>query len=144
MKTNFHMHTTWCDGSDDPETVILSAIAKGFGTIGFSSHSSYPDDSACTIPAARLADYFAEVRALAAKHSASIKVLCGVEADYIPDSTDPDRSRYAAFRPDYIIGSVHYVIATDGGRVPVDHSPPLLTEGIAKHFAGDAEAYIRA
>ena len=144
MKTNFHTHTTWCDGSDDPEAVVLSAIAKGFATIGFSSHSSYPDDSACTVPAAKLAGYFADIRALAAKHSGRIAVSCGVEADYIPGSTDPDRSRYAAFRPDYIIGSVHYVIAPDGGRVPVDHSPPLLMDGIAAHFGGDAEAYVRA
>ena len=52
MKTNYHTHTIWCDGKDDPETVILSAIDKGFDEIGFSSHATYPDDSACTVPAA--------------------------------------------------------------------------------------------
>lgn len=144
MKTNYHTHTTWCDGKDSPEAVILYAIAKGFGEIGFSSHSSYPDDSACTVPAAKLPGYFAEIRALADRHQGRIGVLCGVEADYIPGSTDPDRSRYADFAPDYIIGSIHYVIAPDGGRVPVDHSPPLLMEGICRHFGGDAEAYVRA
>ena len=144
MKTNFHTHTTWCDGRDDPETVVRSAIERGFAAIGFSSHSSYPDDSACTVPAAKLADYFAEIRSLAAKYRDRIEILCGVEADYIPGSTDPDRARYAAFAPDYIIGSIHYVIAPDGERVPVDHSPPLLKEGVAAHFGGDAERYIRA
>ena len=144
MKTNFHTHTTWCDGKDEPEAVILSAIDGGFDAIGFSSHSSYPDDSACTVPAAKLAGYFADIRALAAKHGDRIRVRCGVEADYIPGSTDPDRARYAAFAPDYIIGSIHYVIAPDGARVPVDHSPPLLKDGVAAHFGGDAEAYVRA
>ena len=124
--------------------MVRAAIGKGLQTLGFSSHSSYPDDSACTVPAAKLADYFADVRALAAKYSGRIKVMCGVEADYIPGSTDPDRVRYAAFSPDYIIGSVHYVIAPDGERVPVDHSPALLKDGIAAHFGGDVEAYIRA
>lgn len=144
MKANYHTHTTWCDGKDDPETVIRSAIAKGFDVLGFSSHSTYPDDNACTVPAEKLADYFADVRRLAAKYAGQIKVLCGVEADYIPGSTDPDRARYAAFAPDYIIGSVHYVVAPDGARVPVDHSPPLLQAGLAAHFGGDAEAYVRA
>ena len=144
MKTNYHTHTVWCDGKDDPEAVILSAIGKGFAEIGFSSHSTYPDDNACTVPSAKLADYFADVRNLSAKYGDRIRVLCGVEADYIPGSTDPDRSRYAAFAPDYIIGSVHYVIAADGARVPVDHAPPLLREGIEAHFGGDVEAYIRA
>lgn len=144
MKTNYHTHTVWCDGKDDPETVILAALAKGFDVIGFSSHSTYPDDNACTVPPAKLPAYFADVRTLAAKYADRIKVLCGVEADYIPGSTDPDRMRYAAFRPDYIIGSIHYVIASDGARVPVDHAPTLLSEGIAAHFGGDAEAFLWA
>ena len=29
MKTNYHTHTTWCDGKDSPETVVLAAIEKG-------------------------------------------------------------------------------------------------------------------
>ena len=144
MKANYHTHTVWCDGEDEPEAVILSAIEKGFDEIGFSSHCTYPDDSACTVPSAKLADYCADIRALSAKDSVRIRVLCGIEADYIPGSTDPSRARYAAFAPDYIIGSVHYVIASDGVRVPVDHTPPLLRDGIDAHFRGDAEAYIRA
>lgn len=144
MKTNYHTHTIWCDGRDDPETVILSAIDKGFDEIGFSSHSTYPDDNACTVPVAKLGHYFADVRALAEKYRNRIRVLCGVEADYIPGSTDPSRARYAAFGPDYIIGSIHYVIAPDGVRVPVDHSPPQLFDGMDAHFQGDAEGYIRA
>ena len=144
MKTNYHTHTVWCDGKDDPETVIRSAIAKGFDVLGFSSHSTYPADNTCTVPAAKLPAYFADVRTLAAKYAGQIKVLCGVEADYIPGTTDPDRARYETFGPDYIIGSVHYVIAPDGARVPVDHSPALLVEGLSVHFGGDAEAYLRA
>ena len=54
MKTNYHTHTVWCDGKDTPESMIKAAIGKGFDVIGFSSHSSYPDDDACTVPAAKL------------------------------------------------------------------------------------------
>ena len=143
MKTNYHTHTVWCDGRNTSEEVVVSAMGKGFGVLGFSSHSTFPDDSACTVPAARLPEYFAEVRGLASKYSGRIKILCGVEADYIPGITDPDRSRYAEFAPDYIIGSVHYVIAPDGSRVPVDHSPELLQEGIRRCFGGDVESYLR-
>ena len=144
MKANYHTHTVWCDGASKVEDVILSAIGKGFCEIGFSSHSAYPDDSACTVPAAKLSAYFAEVRELAARYAGRIRVLCGVEADYIPLVTDPDRSRYAQFDPDYIIGSIHYVIAPDGARVPVDHTPSLLMCGIAEHFNGDVQAFLRA
>ena len=144
MKTNYHTHTIWCDGKNTVEEMILSAMEKGFDVIGFSSHSTYPDDSACTVPCEKLPGYFSEVRTLAAKYADRIKVLCGVEADYIPGTTDPDRSRYAMFGPDYIIGSIHYVIAPDGERVPVDHSPELLVDGIASHFGGDVESFVRS
>ena len=144
MKTNYHTHTVWCDGKDDSETMVLSAIERGFDVLGFSSHSAYPCESVCTVPPSKLAEYFADVRAMAAKYAGRIRVMCGVEADYIPGATDPDRARYAAFCPDYIIGSIHYVIAPDGERVPVDHSPPLLADGIAAHFGGDAGAFVRA
>ena len=28
MKTNYHTHTTWCDGKDTPEAVVVAAIEK--------------------------------------------------------------------------------------------------------------------
>ena len=36
---NLHTHTTYCDGINTPEQIILTAIDKGFGAIGFSGHS---------------------------------------------------------------------------------------------------------
>lgn len=144
MKSNFHTHTVWCDGRNTPEEMVISALEKGFDALGFSSHSTYPDDSACTVPPSKLPGYFAEVRNLAEKYANRIKIYCGVEADYIPGTTDPDRKRYAMFNPDYIIGSVHYVMAPDGERVPVDHSPELAQEGIRLHFGGDVKAYLKA
>ena len=47
-------------------------------------------------------------------------------------------------KPDYIIGSVHYVKAPDGNLVAVDISPENLADGIRAHFEGSVEAYIRA
>lgn len=142
MKVNYHTHTRWCDGSNTVEEMIISAIAKGFDVIGFSSHSTYPDDTACTVTSENLPKYFSEVRGLAQKYSGRIKVLCGLEADYIPGITDPDRLRYENFKPDYIIGSVHYVIAPDGARVSVDHTPEIMQKGILQHFNGDVKKYI--
>ena len=142
---NYHTHTTWCDGRDAPEAVVLAAIEKGFDEIGFSSHAMLPDDTvAWVLTPEKAVAYAAEIRALAVKYAERIRVLCGVEADYVPGSSDPDRATYAAIAPDYIIGSIHFVTAPDGGVVCVDKSPESLTEGIRAHFGGDVEKYIRA
>ncbi len=137
------MHTTWCDGKNTPEEMIVSAIEKGFDRLGFSSHVSLPEDSDSVITPGRELAYADEIRALAEKYRGRIEVYLGIEADYIPGITTPDRSRYVHVAPQYIIGSIHYVIADDGGRVPVDHTPQLLEEGIRDHFGGSAEAFIR-
>ena len=145
MKANYHTHTTWCDGKDTPRTVVEAAIQKSFDVIGFSSHAMLPEtDIDWVLTPEKAPRYAAEIRALAREYASRIKVLCGVEADYVPGGAVPDRSAYRAVSPDYIIGSVHFVVAKDGARVPVDHSPALLENGIREHFSGDSEAFVRA
>ena len=126
MKTNYHTHTTWCDGKDAPETVVMAAIDKGFDAIGFSSHAMLPEDDTPWVLTPEKAPRYA------------------AEADYVPGGATPDRGAYAAVAPDYIIGSVHFVAAPDGMRVCVDMSPESLAGGIRDHFGGSAEAYVRA
>ena len=144
MKTNYHTHTTWCDGKDTPEAVVLAAIEKGFDVIGFSSHVSFPEASPFVLGPVLGPQYADEIRALKAKYSGRIRVCLGAEADYIPGVTAPERARYAHLGLEYLIGSIHYVVAEDGGRVPVDHTPELLAGGIRDHFQGDVEKYVRA
>lgn len=144
MKYNLHTHTTWCDGKDSPEAVIESAIAKEFDAIGFSSHTMMPtEEEKWTLGAERLPGYIAEIRALAAKYAGKIRVLCGIEADFVKGGSSPDRGVFAAYDLDYIIGSIHFVVAEDGTLVPVDHTPELLKDGIVAHFGGSVEKYIR-
>ena len=144
-RANYHTHTTWCDGKSSPEDVVRAAIERGFEAIGFSSHAMLPGDMLdWALTAAKAPAYAREIRSLAAKYADRIKVLCGVEADYVPGSASPDRATYAGISPDYIIGSVHFVAAPDGGLVAVDNTPGELMEGIAAHFGGNVEAYIKA
>lgn len=142
LKTNFHTHSTWCDGRNTPEEMILAAIEKGFGTLGFSSHMAFPFDDGCAMLPERSAEYVKEIRELARRYAGQLQVRCGGEADYIPGATDPARERYAFLKLDYLIGSIHQVVADDGGLVPVDHTPELLAEGVARHFGGDMRNYV--
>ena len=144
-KANYHTHTTWCDGKDTPRAVVLAAIEKGFSEIGFSSHAMLPEDDTDWVLAPEKAPrYAAEIRALATEFADRIRVRLGVEADYVPGGANPDRKTYAAIAPEYIIGSIHFVVAPDGARVPVDHTPELLSAGVRDHFGGDVKAYVLA
>lgn len=145
MLTNFHTHSTWCDGKDAPEEVVRVAIRKGFAALGFSSHAMLPQaDVDWVLTPEKAPRYAAEIRALKAKYKDKIRIFCGVEADYIPGGATPSKAVYAAIAPDYIIGSIHWVKAADGALVAVDHTPQLLADGIRDHFGGSAEAFVRA
>jgi len=145
VKANFHTHSTWCDGKNTPDEMVRATIAKGFDALGFSSHVAVPFDDGCAISTmAKARAYVVDIRRVAAAHADRIRVLCGAEADYVPGVTAPERTRYAELGLDYLIGSIHYVKAPDGALVSVDHTPQILADGIAAHFGGSAEAYVRA
>ena len=47
-KTDFHMHTVFCDGKNTPEEMVRAAIEKGMAAVGISGHShTWFDESYC-------------------------------------------------------------------------------------------------
>ena len=129
MKSNYHTHTTFCDGRDTPEAMAEAAVERGFDVLGFSSHSDMLRDSAA---------YRAAIRGLAEANRGRLRIMLGLEAELAKPW-----SRVAG-EYDYVIGSCHFVAAPDGALVPVDHSPRLLAEGIRGGFGGDAVSFVRA
>ena len=79
---DLHMHTTWSDGKNTPEEMILEAIRLGLETVGISDHSS---GDPCGMTLEQSADYRAEIAALKEKYAGQIRVLCGLERDYFTD-----------------------------------------------------------
>lgn len=119
MKSNLHTHTVFCDGNNTPEEVVLSAIDKGFTSIGFSSHGFSAFD--LTYCVKDVEGYIKEVNALKEKYKEKIEVYLGIEEDaYAP----MERSRF-----DYIIGSCHYFFV-DGKYYPIDSNFDCMKKGL--------------
>ncbi len=135
---DLHTHTTYCDGKNTPEEMVLAAIEKGLSRIGFSGHCyTFFDERYCmSIP--NVIKYMAEINVLKEKYRGKIEIRCGVEQDYY--------SNFSRMGFDYVIGSVHYVKVGEE-YIPVDESAEILTAAAEKHFGGDiyalAEEYFR-
>ena len=145
-KTNFHVHTTWSDGTDDPDAVARASLAGGFAAIGVSDHVALPAAPPAApffVDAARAAAYAADVRATAARFAGRLPVFLGAEADFIPGLADPDRATCAVLAPDYVVGSVHFVAAPDGTLVNVA-ARSGVREAVEARFGGSAEGLVRA
>lgn len=125
------MHSTWDDGRSTVEEMILASRAAGLTSVGVSVHCPMPFPNDWECPAARLPDYRAEVRALAAKYAASLRVYLGIEWDVCAGTLD--LSPY-----DYVIGSVHELPVC--GHASVDADPETTARMLAEGFGGDADA----
>mgnify|MGYP003322642688 CR=1 FL=1 len=137
-KINFHTHTTFCDGKNTAEEMVLAAIEKGFSVLGFSGHSMFPFAGKWHIAPNELTSYTKEINRLKEKYSDRIKIFCGFECDYYPSLTCPDKEFYKELEPDYLIGSVHY-IAKDKMHYAVDSFTERVKRGLDIIYKGDGK-----
>lgn len=90
---DYHVHTTWSDGTGSVEQCALHAVGLGLPEIGIADHIAprpAPGETWC-VPPARLAAYVEDVQQVAARHS-EIKVLLGLEAEFVAgQEADLDR-----------------------------------------------------
>ena len=133
MKSNFHTHTTFCDGKNTPSEMAARAFESGFDALGFSGHS-FTDFDPCGMSPLSAARYRAETARLKERYAGRMEIYCGVEQDYFSGKTPPEY--------EYAIGSVHYLLH-DGEYLCVDWSPERTRENIAK-YGGDRYAYAEA
>lgn len=125
MLTNYHTHTTFCDGQNTPEEIVKHAIAKGFDALGFSSHGFTPFELRCCLKDTE--EYIREINRLKSKYEDKLQIYLGVEED---GRSFVDRSRF-----DYIIGSMHYFKIEDK-YYSVDASKETFLE-IFNYFDND-------
>ena len=130
--STYHLHTTFCDGKNTPEEMLLEAIRLKCPEIGFSVHSPFDFKSDWAIRKERIGEYISTLKDLRERYEDQIKVYIGIEQDYF--SPQPD------WTPDYIIGAVHYILK-DGNYLALDLSADEMKENIDKYYGGDVYAY---
>lgn len=142
---NLHTHCKYCDGNNTPEEMVLSAIEKGFTVLGFSSHCIYPLSSDFYrtpnddwhLRTKDIRTYTEEINRLKEKYASQIKILLGFEADYFKSqkvgTAIPDKFVYTEFKPDYLIGSVHFV-NSEKGFYTVDNSTDTVKNDLIRLY----------
>jgi histidinol-phosphatase (PHP family) len=138
IKQDMHMHTTFCDGKDSPEEMVLSAIEKGLERVGVSFHSVTRLNKGKYVSIEKEQAFRQTMQTLKEKYKDKIEVLCGIELDYYTIET------LGGF--DYIIGSVHQ-LNVNGNCYQLDTSKKTFIDLVNKAFNGDyyacAEEYYR-
>lgn len=134
-KQNLHTHTTYVDGKDKPEEMVIEAIKRGLDSLGFSEHSLVE----CSLNPKKLTltqmeKYIAEINTLKEKYRDKIKIYCGLELDLFSSVSTKDL--------DYVIGSAHYIKIGEKYYV-VDGSKDETSTVIKEQFGDDGLKFAR-
>lgn len=111
----------FCQHATDPlEEIIAQYIEKGFSWVGITEHVP-PVNDAFLYPCERKAglthessmklfgEYMAECRRLQKKYSREIEIFAGMETETCTGYQEFTPFLIKTFRPDYIVGSIHFV-----------------------------------
>lgn len=114
VRGDLHMHSTWSDGRDRLEDMVLASRQLGYEYIAITDHSQ---SAACSRALARedVAAQREEIETLRQRYP-SIQILHGVEVDIMPDgSLDFDDQLLAGF--DIVLASLHDRAGHDAARL---------------------------
>ncbi len=114
MLANYHTHTVRCHHAGGTEReYIEAAIAKGFKVLGFSDHTPqpYPPQyiSGIRMLPEELPGYVETLCALREEYREEIRILIGLEVEYMPRYFDDLLRLIRAYPVDYIIQGQHFV-----------------------------------
>ena len=142
MLSNYHTHSTYCDGKSTPREMVEYAVAHGFKALGFSGHSPLPFENSFSIT--DYDGYCREVRALQQEFAGRIEISLGLEIDYVPGMCEDFTPLIEGGGLEYCIGSVHLIPAP--GVVPQSGDDlwfidgpkwERYDEGLNRLFGGD-------
>lgn len=108
MKCNYHTHSLYCDGKEPMEKFVVRAIEENFDILGFSSHAPIKRENSFGITMDNMEPYCNEIAELQERFP-QIRLLKGLECDFIPQFSYDFNFFKEKYNLDYIIGGVHLV-----------------------------------
>lgn len=110
LKVSLHNHSLYSrDSKTEPEEFIKEAVRQNLEIIGISEHCPLPFwFEPCGMLKEKVNEYFEVLNKLKKKYEKQIRVLIGMEVDYLHFNSDFTLS-VLKFPLDYTIGSVHSI-----------------------------------
>lgn len=138
VKSNYHTHSTFCDGKADPETMAGAAYDACYDILGFSSHAPLPFQTSWNLPASKAEAYRADIRRLETLwRPKGLEILLGLEIDWIEGLSSPADKGFDVLSPDFRLGSTHFVRPGSGEAFAVDEPQEAFLGHLESEAGGD-------
>ena len=144
--TNFHTHSHYSDGKQEPKSYVDEALRLGMTALGFSDHSPLPFDNPFSLKREKLQEYATLVRQLQKEYQGIIDIYLSLEMDYVPAMSQNFAELKSEAGLDYVIGSVHLVGSAHEDNLWFTDGPDaaVFDEGLVKFFGGDIRKGVKA
>ncbi|MDF9829075.1 histidinol-phosphatase [Parabacteroides sp. PF5-6] len=141
MRSNYHSHSTFCDGRSAPEDFLKFALSNKFRAYGFSSHSPLPFETFWNMSAVDLPEYLAECNRLKEKYGHLIEIYTSLEIDYLDQTYNPAIPYFQEMPLDYRLASVHFLPLSEElkekNMVCVDGPYEEFAQSVEEHYNGE-------
>ncbi|MBD5274593.1 MAG: histidinol-phosphatase HisJ family protein [Bacteroides sp.] len=134
---NLHSHTEFCDGRASMAEMAEAACRAGFTTWGISPHSPICCPSGANMKTEDVDAFLAESSRLKKEYEGRMRVLTGMEIDYVSVKFGPHMEYFRNLPLDYRIGSVHFVRTRNGRPVDVDGPAERFMKYLESEYDGD-------
>lgn len=144
INTNYHIHSTYCDGQNSLEEMVEAAIKAGLISIGLTSHMALPFDNHWALREEKVPDYFDEIDQLKIKYVDQIEIYKSLEIDYFMDRVGISQTAKTVVpQLDYVLMSIHSLGSTRVEKLfHIDESPENFKAGIDKYYGGSVKAFV--
>ncbi len=131
MWSNFHTHSSFCDGTSSLQEIADHARSQKMVSLGFSSHAPLPFERSWCMKREDVSNYINQIAHLR-KSTPELEIYAGLEVDFIPEIISP---RDFKNQLDYTIGSIHFVDSfEDGERWEIDGTHQHFRDGFSQIF----------
>ncbi|WP_218008649.1 histidinol-phosphatase [Hydrogenophaga flava] len=134
MIIDSHTHTAYSKhATGSVDDVVRAAIAVGVSVLTITDHAPFVIDSVNRLLESELDAYLDDICRARNKYAGHIKILAGLEMDYMLGARRHAESLLSTLDLDFVVGSVHY-LPIDGQRVNVWDLTRLNEAAVLEQF----------
>ena len=141
---NFHTHCSLDDGNVHLEGYVKEALKQNVAILGFSSHNSLPFPVDWVLKRKDYKKYCKTIRILSEKYKDKIRILLGLEMDFLSNIKSFYKEGINLSELGYIIGSIHFVNFFDDTKGwAIDEAPEDFEKGLNEIYNGNIKKVVK-
>ncbi len=138
MISNYHGHTKHCKhGIGTTEQHILAAIDAGLQEVAITEHVPIKGQTLSRIDYEDFESFITELNDLKVKYQSKIKVLTGLECEYIPEIFDQHLTLQTKYKIDFLVLGQHFSnLSQKGNHFFITTSNEMIDDYISSAIEG--------